>query len=169
MPDPPVSIIVVNWNNAADTIACVRSCNLLQYDRYDILVVDNGSTDGSIALLRGAFSDSPRVTVMDARANLGFAGGNNLAIQRALDGGASFVWLLNNDTEVEARSLGALVDAALRHPECGMIGSKIYLFDPTDVLWWAGGEVDLSDGHSWHVGEGERDEDSTTRSDEPAT
>jgi len=149
-----VCIILVNWNGWQDTLACVESCRTLSYPNFEMVVIDNGSTDDSVARIRKRFPD---VRIITAGANLGFAGGNNLGITWALERGASYVWLLNNDTVVEETSLSALVEALERNPSAGIVGSKIYFFDRPATLWFAGGFVSPSRGWTYHRGEGERD------------
>src|SRR5664279_2479168 len=95
-------IILLNWNGWQDTIACVESCRKLSYPNFRILIVDNGSTDNSEAILRERLPD---IELLQTGANLGFAGGNNVGIRHALAQGADYVWLLNNDTVVDAEAL----------------------------------------------------------------
>lgn len=133
---PLVYIIVLNWNGWRDTLACVESCRKLTWPNFRIVVVDNGSTDGSEAMLRDRLHD---VEIIQSGANLGFAGGNNVGIRRALDAGADYVWLLNNDAEAAAEALGALVEAIEAVPGAGMASSKIYLYDDPQKLDFAGG------------------------------
>lgn len=157
--NPLVHIILVNWNGYDDTVACVESCRSLTYERFSILIVDNGSADGSGERLVEYFADEPGVEVILTGENLGFAGGNNIGIRRALMDGAAYVWLLNNDTIVEAESLTALVTAAREHPEAGMLGSKVYYYDRPNVLWFAGGFIKPSrNGTTYHRGIEEVDE-----------
>lgn len=148
-----VCIVLVNWNGWKDTTACVLSCMSLDHPRFDVIVVDNGSTDSSVTELRKLEA----ATIIEAGRNLGFAGGNNLGIAEALKRGASYVWLLNNDTVVEKDSLSALVDALETDRSIGMVGSKIYFSDRPDVLWFAGGCISPCWGRTFHRGEGERD------------
>ena len=131
------AVIIVNWNGWQDTVACLDSCAGLEYANREIVVVDNGSTNDSVARIREAH---PSVTLLETGANLGFAGGNNVGIRAAIDNGARYVWLLNNDTTVEPRALSALVEAVAADPDAGIAGSKITYFDHPDVLWYAGGE-----------------------------
>lgn len=130
-------VILVNWNGWADTLACLDSLDRLTYSETTVLVVDNGSGDDSVARIRAA---RPDVRLLESGANLGFAGGNNIAIRAALDEGADYVWLLNNDTVVEPDALTALVDALEADPAAGAAGSKITYFDRPGVLWYAGGD-----------------------------
>lgn len=156
--NPLVHIILVNWNGYDDTVECVASCLQLDYAAYKTVIVDNGSGDGSGERLRSLYDGEARVEVVLAGENLGFAGGNNLGIRRALDAGADYVWLLNNDTVVAPDALAALVSAALEHPEAGMIGSKVYYFDRPTTLWFAGGVIKPNrDGTTYHRGLEEQD------------
>lgn len=133
-----VSIIILNWNRWKDTIECVESCSKLSYPTFRILIVDNGSTDGSEAILRKRFPD---IEFIQTHANLGFAG-NNVGIRYALEQGADYVWLLNNDTVVDVEALSALVQVAESDKTLGMVGSKIFYHDNPRLLWYAGAELD---------------------------
>jgi GT2 family glycosyltransferase len=152
---PKVAVIVLNWNGKALTLDCVRSLLEVRTPHVEIVVVDNASIDGSAEALRDAFGD--RVTLIVNDKNLGFAEGNNVGIRYALDRGADFVMLLNNDTVVDA----GLIDGMLRPfnsaPEVGVTGPKIYYYTPRDQIWFAGGEVFLWRGVSRHVGIREQD------------
>lgn len=134
---PSVAIIILNWNGWRDTLNCVSSCQKLSWPNYSILVVDNGSTDDSEKYLRQNLPAD--VAIIQSGANLGFAGGNNHGIRRAIQGGAEYVWLLNNDTEVDPEALTCLVAAMENGPEVGIAGSKIYYFDNPRTIWFAGG------------------------------
>ena len=123
---PLVHIILVNFNGLDDTRACVESCLQLTHERFQIVIVDNASADGSGSTLAADYADEDRVHVILNEANLGFAGGNNTGIAHALEHGADFVWLLNNDTFVDAQALSELVAAAAEHPEAGMFGSMVF-------------------------------------------
>lgn len=151
---PAVTVVVLNWNNLPDTIECLESLRSVAYPALRLLLVDNGSTDGSEAALRARFPD---LDVLQTGENLGFAGGNNAGIRRALAAGADHVVLLNNDTTVDPGFVTALVDAARQHPRAGLLSSKILLFDRPDVLWFAGASFHPWLGWGRHRGHGERD------------
>jgi GT2 family glycosyltransferase len=144
-----VFIIILNWNGWEDTVECVESCRKLTYPDYRILIVDNGSTDGSEAILQERF---PEIDVLQTGSNLGFAGGNNVGIRYALEQGAGYVWLLNNDTVVDTDALGELIRVAESDERTGLVGSKIYYFDQPDLLWFAGGGIRERSKFSYHVG-----------------
>jgi GT2 family glycosyltransferase len=132
---PRVVVVVLNWNGGVDTLECLRSLARLSYANYGVLVVDNGSIDGSVEAVRAAF---PETEVILNAGNLGFAGGNNVGLRRALGAGAEYAFLLNNDTVVDPRLLDELVSAAEADPRAGIVGPKIYYYDRRDVLWYAG-------------------------------
>lgn len=134
-----IVIIILNWNGYKDTIECVESCKKLSDTDFRILIVDNGSTDGSEKILRERFPD---IDFIQTATNLGFAGGNNVGIRYALEQGAEYVWLLNNDTVVDPDALSALIDTAEKDGKIGMVGSKIPFYENPRLLWYAGAFVD---------------------------
>ena len=149
-PEAPLTyIIVLTWNGWEDTEACLRSLLPVCNDRTRLLVVDNGSSDGTPAKVRQAF---PGVELIENGANLGFPGGNNVGIRRALAAGAEYIVLLNNDTEVDGRFAVELVQAAQRNPAAGMISSLVYVYGSENVIWFAGGSVSTWTGRSRHAG-----------------
>lgn len=151
---PKVYVIVLNWNGWKDTIECIESCLKLTYTNFRILLVDNGSTDGSESILREHF---PAVEFIQTGENLGFAGGNNVGIKYALEKGAEYVWLLNNDTIVNPEALGELLKVAQRDEKIGVVGSKIYYYDKPDTLWFAGGRITRLTSLIHHVGADQKD------------
>jgi len=140
-----VTIVVLNYNGRVDTLACLASLRRLRYPSYRVLVVDNGSRDGSVAAVREAY---PEVEVIACGGNLGFAAGNNLGVRQALQDRAEYVLLLNNDTVVDPTLLDRLVDACERDPRIGATGPKIYYFDRPTVIWSAGGNIDWRRGRT---------------------
>ena len=134
---PLVWVVIVNWNRLEDTSDCLSSILGMEYPNYRVLVVDNGSTDGSPSALRERF---PKVTVLEAPANLGFAAGNNLGIRYALARGAQYILLLNNDTVVDRDMLAELVAGEESDPSVGIVGPKIYYFDDPQRIWFAGAD-----------------------------
>ena len=143
-----VHVIVLNWNGWADTSSCLSSLEHLNYQPYQVIVVDNGSTDDSASRLRRQF---PALELIETGKNLGFAGGCNVGIRQALDQGADFIWLLNNDTTVDPGALQALVDKARENQRIGAVGSAIYFMDePQRIQAWGGGYINLWLGRSEH-------------------
>lgn len=115
-----VFVIVLNWNRWKDTLQCLASLETLDYPNYEIVVVDNGSEDESQARIEAA---RPELTLLQAGANLGYAGGNNIGIRYALEREADYVWVLNNDALVEPDTLTVLVDAACSGDRVGVVGT----------------------------------------------
>ncbi|MBM4466077.1 MAG: glycosyltransferase family 2 protein [Chloroflexi bacterium] len=132
---PLIYVVIVNWNRAGDTIECLKALTNSDYANYRPLVVDNGSTDGSLEAIRAAF---PATEVIGNEDNLGFAPANNIAIEHALRQGADYVLLLNNDTLVDKRLLTELVAVGELDPQIGMLVPKIYYHGEERRLWSAG-------------------------------
>ena len=141
-----VSCILLNWNGWHDTVACLDALKQCTFPGLTVIVVDNGSTDDSIARIQAAHPD---VLLLESKTNLGFAGGNNIGIRYALAHNADYVWLLNNDTEPAPDALSALVSKALTNDRIGAVASICYYADaPSTVQAWAGGQVNLWVGRS---------------------
>jgi GT2 family glycosyltransferase len=136
-PAPRVVVIILNWNGAPDTIRCVRKVQRLGVEGSRCLVVDNGSSDDSVAAIREVCPDVP---LHETGENLGFAGGCNAGIRVAMEHGADYVWLLNNDAVPASGALDALLAVAEADAGVGAVGSVLrYLQDPLRVQTWGGG------------------------------
>ena len=131
-----VSVIIVNWNGQRYLERCLSSLLQQSYPDYEIVLVDNGSADGSVEFVRERF---PQVHVLAQERNLGFAAGNNLGI-RATQG--EFVATLNTDTEVEPGWLNALVEGMSAAPHIGMCSSKMLFFDRREMINSTGIAID---------------------------
>jgi GT2 family glycosyltransferase len=151
-----IAVVVLTWNGREDTLACLASLERVP-DRPDaVVVVDNASGDGTLEAVAERFPDAHLVR---SERNLGFAGGNNLGIERALELGADHVLVLNNDAEVEPGAIRSLVDEAGRRPDAGSLGSKILFADPPDLVWFAGATFDPRSGYNGRqLGYRERDD-----------
>jgi len=120
---PKVAVMVLNWNRLEETSACCRSLSKLDYPRFDICVVDNGSTAHSIEALERA---CPGAAVLRLSENRGFAGGVNAGIRAALErSGYEYIWLLNNDALCDSNALSRMVDVAAASRECAIVGCLI--------------------------------------------
>lgn len=141
MNQPSVAVIVLNWNNPDDTLACLRSVMALDYpaDRRQVIVVDNGSADDSVARIQSAYPDVP---LIETGANLGYAGGNNVGIRHALAQGTDFVCILNNDVTVAPDFLGPLVAASLSVSPPAITTPMICEADHPDTIWALGADLD---------------------------
>ena len=136
---PKVVTIVLNWNGKEDTLECLHSLQRSTYSNLTTIVVDNGSTDGSVPAIRKVFPD---LVVIENRDNSGFTGGNNIGIQHALENGAEYVWLLNNDTIIESDTLAKLVAKAESSPDFGLLSPVIHLYEDPDSIQFYLGYVD---------------------------
>jgi GT2 family glycosyltransferase len=155
--EPKVVIVVLNWNGKRDTLECLQSLTKINYSNYDVLLVDNGSTDGSQACFRARY---PEIVLLENEANLGFAEGNNVGVRRAMDWHADYVLLLNNDTTVHQSFLSELVRVAESDLSIGFVGPKIYYDEchgRRDVIAFAGGRINLWIGKALNVGKGEKE------------
>lgn len=129
--NPTVSVVVVNWNGRKYLEACLTSLQEQTFDDFETIVVDNGSTDGSVNLVREEFPD---VRLVALNCNRGFCGGNNIGIRHAH---GDYVALLNNDTEVEADWLANLVEI-IETTDADFCASKMLLYDQPKRIDTAG-------------------------------
>ena len=128
-------VILVNWNTPEFTLECVRSL-LNGTTRPDVIVVvDNASSDDSIARISSAY---PEVVMVSNHDNKGFATANNQGIRRLLDSGMDYIWVLNNDTVVSESCLSMLLSAAAAYPETAAFSAKIYRDSFGGKIWYAG-------------------------------
>ncbi|HEY48884.1 MAG TPA: glycosyltransferase family 2 protein [Dehalococcoidia bacterium] len=155
MPPPRVSIVLVNWNNFNDSAECLESLKHTTYPNHETIVIDNGSDGDDARLLRERFGDSIRL--IENERNQGFAGGCNIGIQDALDRGADYVVLLNNDTVVTPDFLDKMVEVARNDGRIGIAGGKIYCYEAPEQIWFAGGIIDYRTGKTPIRGSGEAD------------
>lgn len=162
-----IAVVIVNWNGKDDTVRCLASLQkiTLMGNTLSVLVVDNGSTNDSVNVIKKAF---PKISVMVTGKNLGFTGGNNIGIQKALAIGADLIWLLNNDTLVDKNVLSFA--SVFDDPRVGACGCKIYFAAGHEfhhdrytesqrgkVFWYAGGLVDWNNLYASHRGVDEVD------------
>lgn len=130
-PCPEVVIVVLNWNDYADTAECLRSLKDIEYPNFSVWVVDNNSTDGSEERLSKEF-DWCNFIFNDT--NDGFAAGNNIGIEQAVSTGAEYVLLLNNDTVVPPSFLTKLVRIGELSNDIGIVGATILDYEGENVL-----------------------------------
>lgn len=154
MGEPSVVAVVVNWNGAALLEPCLSTLRASSYPNLRVLVVDNASADGSRDLVRSRF---PTVRLVESDRNLFFAGGANVGVQLALEEGADYVLVMNNDTETAPSAVEALVAAAREHPRAAFLGPMIYYHDAPTTIWSFGGRVSYWTGAIHHVGIREAD------------
>jgi GT2 family glycosyltransferase len=143
---PKVWCVVLNWNGADYTLECLAALRTCTYPTLNVIVIDNGSTDDSVSRIKVAY---PEILLLHNQKNLGFAGGNNVGIRYALERGADYIWLLNNDTKPAPDALSALVAKASSADRIGAVASICYYADaPSTVQAWGGSRVNLWIGYS---------------------
>lgn len=157
-----IFVLIVNWNGKEDTLACLESLKATEGEIGRIVVVDNGSTDGSVEAINRHFS---QVTVIENQRNLGFGTANNMGMHLFLqETRYPYLFLLNNDTLVAPSALRVLT-SALSKEGVGAAVPKIYYAD-SQRLWYAGGRIDWKQGSATHYGYGRRDEERFNRREE---
>lgn len=138
-----VAVVLLNWNGRNETLECMESLARVAHQPLSIIVVDNASTDGSIDAVKARF---PTATVLSNKCNLGYAGGNNVGIRHALELGAEFVLVLNNDTRVAKDLICRLLVSADRHPEVGAFSPRIFYWDEPRTVWFDGAKWNEASG-----------------------
>ena len=156
-----VSLIILNWNRAKDTIECLKSIGRLRRENYklSVIVIDNASSDNSVKEIQKTENNGQDekldFKLIENDINLGFAAGNNVGIKYAIDTGADYILILNNDTEVNENLVEELVEFTEKNKDVGIISPKIYFapgyeyhkkryknVDKGKVIWAAGGKMD---------------------------
>jgi GT2 family glycosyltransferase len=135
-----VLISLVNWNGGASIVRCLEQLRAQTFPNAHVIVIDNASTDGSVAAIRQA---DPGVLVVENADNLGYAGGNNVALRYGLREDFDYFWLLNYDTRSEPDTLAALVDMAESDPTIGAISPVIYKSEQLDQIQFCGTWAEL--------------------------
>jgi GT2 family glycosyltransferase len=159
MPDPALlSVIIPNWNGAKHLPTCLNALRAQTYPCLEVIVADNASTDGSRELVT---QDYPEMRFIALPKNEGFTGACNAGLRA---GQGSYLALLNNDTEVDPGWAAAVVSAFERHPEAGLVASKMRLFDRRDHLHTAG-DFYRKDGQAGNRGAWQKDEGQFDRED----
>ncbi len=163
MSSPRVAAIVLNYNGRDVTLQALSSLTAMTYTAYDVVVIDNGSTDGSFDAVAEAF---PRVRQLRTEENLGAAGGCNLGIRWAMENGYDYLLILNNDIEVAPEMLTELVRLAQSDPAIGCVGPKEYYYWDRERLWSAGGTLRFREAITRERGDGEIDRGQYDRDEE---
>lgn len=153
MSNPSVFIVILNTNRREDTLACLASLQEGQYPNTKIIVLDNASTDGSVEAIHAQF---PAVQILPLTDNRGYAGNNNVGVRYALEHGADWVLVLNEDTLLDPKCISEMMRHAESNPRIGIVGPMVYHADEPTVIQSAGGRL----GPKWasiHLGQNEPD------------
>jgi GT2 family glycosyltransferase len=153
MPQPLVITIILNTNRRSDTLECLASLQKQDYINHRVIVLDNASTDGSVDAVRQQF---PEVSVVSLTENHGYAGNNNVGIELAMQRGADWVFVLNEDTTLDPGCLTALVAQGESDENVGIVGPIVYHHNEPTVIQSAGGEMNRR-LQAWHRGQNEMD------------
>lgn len=144
---PQLGIVISNYNGWKDTLACLESLRKQTFRDFEIILLDDASTDDSVARLREVRDEN--LVFLPQPTNTGFAAVNNTGIRRALADGAQWVMLLNNDTVCAPDMLEKLL---AQTPPGGVSCPKMLFLDPADEIWFAGGTLDRRTGKVVHLG-----------------
>jgi GT2 family glycosyltransferase len=146
---PDISVIVLNWNNAAVTARCLRGVFRLDGGPFQVVLVDNGSTDDSCQTLARRF---PSIEIVKLPTNLGYGGGNNQGLRHVLKGTPGYVLILNNDVLPAKDMVTRLARALEADPRTAMVGPKILCAKPAHTVFSAGSFVEWTRGDVRHQG-----------------
>lgn len=153
MREPMVFTVILNTNRRDDTLACLASLEEGDYDNHSIIVLDNNSADGSVQAVSTSF---PAVHIVRLNENRGYAGNNNVGMRAALDQGAEWIFILNEDTVLAPDCLSRLVEVGESDSRIGMVGPMVYHYSEPEIIQSAGGWVNRV-WESGHIGKNERD------------
>lgn len=147
---PQISVIILNWNGKKYLGACLDSLAGQTFRDFETILVDNGSTDGSLELVREQY---PWVTLVSLPENIGFASGNNRGLTEC---SGEFIVTLNNDTKVEPTFLAELLVPVQAHAAIGMVAAKMVNYYVTDQIDSVGLKIAVN-GLGYNVGVGQKD------------
>ena len=150
---PRVDVVILNTNRREDSLECLKSLSRSTYPHVHVTVLDNASIDGSVdAIIR----ECPEVHVVPLTDNRGYAGNNNVGIRLALDCGAAWVLVLNEDTVVDPSCVSELVKVGESDERIGIVGPLVYHYQEPDIVQSAGGQL-TGRWEAVHRGINERD------------
>ena len=144
-----VGVVILNWNGCEVLLECLHSLARVNFPAVDIVVVDNGSKDASAETVTAEF---PGVMLIRNPENLGFCAANNQGVRLALERNNDFVLILNNDTMLHPDCISRLVARAQSEPQIAAVSPKIYFWQPSQRIWFAGGTFNFWTGCNGHVG-----------------
>jgi GT2 family glycosyltransferase len=134
MNSPKVYISVVNWYKHETTALCVQSLLKMDYQNFEIIIVDNNSKNGSVKYLNQEF---PSIQIIESKENLGYAGGNKLVVDLAIENNIELIWVLNNDTKVKSNSLTELVKSYQKYGKA-VYSNLTLLSENPDIIHYSG-------------------------------
>ncbi|MEM1554662.1 MAG: glycosyltransferase family 2 protein [Thermoproteota archaeon] len=153
--NPEISVVILNYNGMKFLEVCLKSLLNSTYKDFEVVIVDNGSKDGSVEYLKKNFSSDERIKIVPLGKNYGFAEGNNIGYKYTHPH-SKFIFFLNNDTEIEEDCLDKIVKKMLQDPSIGAAQPKIRSMREREKIDAVGGIVDYY-GRTWHRGANEYD------------
>lgn len=160
-----VAVLILNWNGLEDTLACLDSLCSIDYPGFEILLIDNASTDASLQIIPEKYPD---IKLLSLPENLGFVGGNNTGMTYIKENSsAEYILLLNNDTVVSPDFLTKLVQPMEMDERIGIVSPLTFYYDLPDTIWSAGGGINHSNWQTWMVNIGEKVFDLVSKSVHP--
>ncbi|MBN2417645.1 glycosyltransferase family 2 protein [bacterium] len=154
-PRPYVVVVILTWNNRDIVLESIHSVRALDYAPFDIVVVDNGSSDGTAEAVARQYPD---VTIVRNGKNYGAIKGKNYGLARALAMGAEYLFVLDDDLTADPDALRHMVTLCESDPEIGMTGAKIYDFEQRDLILSCGSKIDFTQNIVRQYGRGEREQ-----------
>ena len=142
---PLIAVVIVHWINIDDTIECIESLTEINYPRFHLFLVNNGSPDFDYERVKKVF---PETHVILSKDNLGFAGGYNLGIEKGINTTADYFFLLNNDTVVSPDIFNILIPPMI-DPNVGVVGPAIENYYEPERIWFSGGKFSRVLGFSY--------------------
>lgn len=140
MTEPLVSIVIPTYNRKKDVLECLQSLITVKYSNCEVIVVDNGSTDGTPDDIEKLH---PKVKLLRSGSNLGVTGGRNLGAKHSC---GEYIFFLDHDTVVDKNALGELVEVIQSDPQIGVVGPGIYYHDEPKKIWALGTSIGLLTG-----------------------
>lgn len=146
--DKLVNVFVLNWNGKKIILDCLHSLDKVTYSNVNIVLIDNGSTDGSVNLIKKEF---PNIEIIQLKENLGYAGGNNYGFKNVKIQ-SEYSIFINNDTLVSTNFINPLIEPLKNDTSIIQTAPKIFYADDPNLLWFAGGYINLFFGWIRHRG-----------------
>jgi GT2 family glycosyltransferase len=138
---PLVAVVILNWNGYEDTVECIQSLQNIQYSNFEIIIVDNSSTDGSQNKLLKKFPD---INLIQCLSNGGYATGNNAGIRIALERGAAYILIVNNDVVAKNDFITPMVECAEQDLNVGIVTCKAFHYSDSTRVYCTGGTISMS-------------------------
>ena len=153
---PLVYVLTLNWNGKDITAECIESILISDYPNFKVVVIDNGSSDGSVQSLRERFGSN--ITILENETNLGYGRGLNVGLEFGFEKNkADYCLIMNNDTILDSRALLELALMAETEKKIGFVTGKVYIFDTSNILQTVGKREDPVRWDGGHIGNKEED------------